>query len=82
MGYGSESVCQRARQRFDQQSKPDYVGTPRGVLAYIAGLHRRLGSVHRAERFELAATGERVSLGGIRDLVTMADCERAGRGAR
>jgi len=57
-------------------SKPDYRGTARGVLAYIASLRDRTGSAFRRDVITHVATGREISADELRNIVADRDYAR------
>ena len=53
------------------QSRPDFIGTPRTVVAYVRDVRDRIGpSTFMRFDFTACATGEAVDSGFLRDLAT------------
>lgn len=57
---------------------PDYVGTPRMVLAYLADLDRRIGGAAYRVSVRRCSDGEPVTLITLRNSVTLAEARRKG----
>ena len=52
---------------------PDYIGTPRTVLAYLADLDRKLGGACRRVSVRRCSDGSPVDLADLRDVLALAE---------
>lgn len=72
MGYGpstDDSV---------HDTPPDYVGTPRTVLAYVAHLDRQLGAACYRLSVRRCSDSSPVGLADLREVLTRAEARRKG----
>lgn len=69
LGYGAFAVIDAARDGF-LSGAPDYTGSPRTALEYIAGIRRKIGDgAAYALHLTIAATGETVQPSDLRELL-------------
>ena len=77
LGYSTSATfaqavrdVQAARDSF-RRGAPDYTGSPRTALEYIAGIRRKIGDgTAYALHLTVAATGETVQPSDLRELLT------------
>ena len=69
LGYSaSATLVQAARDGF-RRAAPDYTGSPRTALEYIAGIRRTIGDAAYALHLTAARTGQTVQPSDLRELL-------------